>query len=175
MTYPEAWKDSCYTGFIGCDLLVRDNGEVLVFDSYNYASLPEEFIYDIIHHVSSTTDQWTLATHSNRPVSTLYPIRLRIQSPGNNCTEQVKRLDESIELGEAGVRLFEEGQIAAALSKWDESIARFPESVEYRVWRGAAHVEENNFEAACPDLKMVKAVLGNSGYDDLLPLICRGE
>jgi TonB family protein len=173
MKYPEVWKDSCYTGFIGCDLLVRGNGQVLVFESYNYANLPEEFIYDIIHQVSRTTDQWTIATHSNRPVSTLYPIRLRIQSPDNSCTQQGRLLEESIQLGEAGVKLFQEGQSAAALAKWDEAIARFPKSVEYRVWRGAAQVEENNFEAACPDLMMVKAVLGSSGYDDLLPLICR--
>lgn len=174
LTYPPEWIDSCAVGIIACDILIRANGQAVILESYNYSSLPEDFIFDIIHHVARTSEQWTVATHTDQPVSAVYSARFQITPPNNACTQETKALDKSLSLGEEGIVLYnEKEQPEAALAKWDEAILTFPESVEFRMWRGAAHIQANNFEAACPDLKMVKAVLGNSGYDELLPLICR--
>ena len=171
--YPAQWADSCLVGAISCDVLIRANKQAIVMDSYNYAGLPDDFLFEVVRLIARTSGQWTPAIHTGREVGAIYPIRVTFEPPGGSCVEQVRRMQQSIQLGEEAAGLYEAEKAEEAIAKWTAAIEAFPESVEFRIWRGAAYVESNEFEMACPDLQAVKSALGKTGYDNLLPLICQ--
>jgi len=173
LKYPESGLDSCEVGAIACDVLIRKNGQAIVMSMHNYSGLNQDFEFEVIRVASKTTDQWNIAQLDGQPVAVVYPLRFSFRPTSGDCLEKATAFDQATILADEGVQLYNSGNKEEAYNKWAESIERFPKSVEVNFFRGQAYLDEENFEGACADFKAVKKVLGNSGYDSLLPIICK--
>ncbi len=172
MQYPASGLDSCEVGDIAAELLIRRNGEAIVMSTYNYAGLSLDFEFEVARLATRTTDQWNIAQLDGKEVDVLYPVRFSFK-PEDTCATKAKIYEAAKLLGNEGLALYNEGKVDEALAKWDESLKAYPQSVEVNYWRGQAYLEANKLEEACADFKRVKEVLGSSGYDNLLPFICK--
>jgi len=173
LKYPVSGIDSCEVGAIACELLVRKNGQAVVATMYNYSGLSDDFVFEAIRVASSTSGQWNVGQLNGENVAVLYPLRLTFRPKNGVCSETVDNFDAATKLANEGFVLYNSGEAESAYAKWTEAIERFPKSVEYQFFRGQAFLQDSKLEEACLDLTAVKAVLGSSGYDDLLPFICK--
>lgn len=173
LKYPKSGLDSCETGAIACELLIRKNGQAIVSSMYNYSNLNDDFVFEAIRVASATSGQWNIAQLDGENVAVLYPIRLTFRPESSTCGQPVEAFDTASKLSDEGVQLYNSGETAAAYAKWTTAIETFPPSVEYRFFRGQAYLQDGKLKEACLDLSAVKSVLGSSGYDSLLPLICK--
>jgi len=173
LKYPSSGLDSCEVGVIACELLIRKNGQAVVSSMYNYSNLNDDFIFEAIRVASSTSGQWNIGQLNGEDVAVLYPIRMTFQPANAPCTNTVESFNTANKLSQEGVELYNTGEKDSAYAKWSSAIETYPKSVEYKFFRGQAYLQDNKFKEACLDLTDVKAVLGSSGYDELLPLICK--
>jgi len=139
---------------------------------YNYSGLNQDFEFEVIRVASKTSYQWNLAQLDSQDVATTYSLRFVFRPEAGSCAAVVESFDSASKLGDEGADLYNSGKKEEAFVKWAEAIEEYPKSVEVNFWRGQAYLNEENFAGACADFQRVKAVLGNSGYDSLLPIIC---
>lgn len=173
LKYPSSGLDSCQVGVIACELLIRKNGQAIALSMYNYSNLNDDFVFEAIRVVSSTSGKWNIAQLNGEDVAVPYPVRLTFRPANAPCLESVEAFEQANKMSEEGVDLYNAGETESAYTKWTAAIELFPQSVEYQFFRGQAYLQDNKMEEACLDLTAVKAVLGSSGYDELLPLICK--
>ena len=173
LIYPDKWKDSCRIGRVELQLLVRKNGDVRILDMIDYNDLGFDFWYAAIDAGTSTLGQWDVATYEGRPVSAAYEVSLPFKPEGAGCRTVIDNYEAANTLAEEGAQLFNEGEKDAGLEKLSQAVELLPNDANFRIMRGQAYLDLNEFDKACEDLRTARNIALIDWYDGVLPIICK--
>ncbi|MCB0642647.1 MAG: energy transducer TonB [Phaeodactylibacter sp.] len=173
LVYPDFAKDSCWVGDMDVSILVQPSGLVKVLDVKDYNNLGFDFQFEAIKAATSTFGMWQPAVYEGRQVPAAYDVNLTFYPNQNACATRIADYDRAIDMADAGLDLFNEGEKEKGIDQMSKAIELFPENANFRYMRGQAFLTENRLEEACADFLVVRAVLNTSYVDDILPLICK--
>jgi TonB family protein len=172
LEYPAEYADSCKTGLIEMELLVRGNGTVSVASQLDFNNLGLDFQWQAIRLGNQTAGQWQPAGFGGKPVSTLVPVRALFKSAKASCATANARFDKAMVLTNEGLELQDNEKLTEALAKWNEALALHPGNTEILYYRGSALFGQNKREEACADYNAVKAILGITWFEPVRKLVC---
>lgn len=173
--YPEAAEDSCRTGQLDIQILVRPNGRVDVQDIIDYNDLGTDFTFEAINVVTSSIGQWSPGEYNGKKVISAYDLSFAFAPTSEGCQETVAAYNEAVNLMNEGQMLVQDSlTIDAGLAKMDLAVEAFPADGRFRILRGQTRMDNNILEGACEDLRLAKDIALIDWFDGVLPLICRG-
>lgn len=173
LSYPEAYKDTCLIGYMDVRLLVQPNGVVKTLEVTDYCNLGLDYQLEILNLTTSMFGKWEPSTYEGRPVPASVDLRLLFSPPNATaCQSMIDNFNKANATINAGVTLYNEGEIEAGFEKMDQAIELFPNNGELLMTRGQIMVDENRYQEACEDLTKAKAIMGNNNLDQLLLIIC---
>lgn len=173
LVYPDNWKDSCRIGRVELQLLIRKNGDVRILDMIDYNDLGFDFWYAAIDAATSTLGKWDVATYEGRPVSAAYEVSLPFKPEGAGCRTVIDNYEAANAMAEEGAKLFNEGEKDAGLEKLSQAVELLPNDANFRIMRGQAYLDLNQFDKACEDLRIARNIALIDWYNGVLPVICK--
>ncbi|MEM6769986.1 MAG: energy transducer TonB [Bacteroidota bacterium] len=173
--YPESGQDSCLTGQMDIQILVRPDGRVDVQDIIDYNDLGTDFTFETISVVTSSFGQWTPAEYEGKAVTAAYDLSFVFAPTNEACQTTVAAYNDAINaMNEGQVLLQDTTTIDEGLAKMDLAIEAFPADGRFRILRGQARMDNNRLDGACEDLRLAKSIALINWFDGILPLICQG-
>jgi TonB family protein len=173
LVYPDNWKDSCRIGRIELQLLIRKDGDVRILDMIDYNDLGFDFWYAAIDAGTSTLGKWDMATYEGRQVTAAYEVNLPFKPEEAGCRTVIDNYEAANALAEEGAQLFNGGEKDAGIEKLSQAIELLPNDANIRIMRGQAHLDLNQFDQACEDLRIARNIALIDWYDGVLPIICK--
>ena len=172
--YPKIGEDSCSTGQMDVQILVRPDNTVSVQDIIDYNDLGTDFIFEATKAATQSFGQWSPAEYNDRPVTAAYDISFTFAPESEGCKETLQNYNKAIQLiGEGQALTQDSTTLDAGLLKMDEAVSLFPEDGRFRILRGQARLDNNLLDGACEDLSLAREIALINWYDGILPLICR--
>jgi TonB family protein len=172
--YPDIPQDSCATGQLDIQLIIRPNGLVDVNDIIDYNDLGVDFTGQAIDAVTGSFGKWIAAEYEGKKVATAFDISYNFSPTDPGCQyivddyERALTLMQEAELLVRDTTTFEQG-----IEKMSEAIELFPRDGRFRILRGQALLDNNRLTEACEDLTLAKQITLVDWYDSVLPLLCR--
>ena len=174
LTYPDIDQDSCATGQLDIQLIIRPNGLVEVNDIIDYNDLGLDFTSRAIDVATGSYGKWKAAEYQGRKVSSAYDVSVTFAPTDPGCAYRVEEYNQAVQLMEEGRQLATDSlTLDEGLSKMGEAIELFPRDGRFRILRGQARMDNNLLSGACEDLSLAKQIAIIDWYDSVLPLICR--
>lgn len=173
LTYPTSAEDSCKVGYMDVQLLVRADGIVQSLNVVDYFNLGLDYQFEIINLTGKMLDKWEVATYQNRKVPTSVELRLPFLPEAVGCKANIDRYNKANAIANEGINLIEDEKVEEGIAKLSEALEITPENADYRSLRAEYYVELGNFEEACQELLQLKATLGKTAFDSMLPIICQ--
>lgn len=175
INYPKSGEDSCRTGQLDIQILVRPDGRVDVQDILDYNDLGTDFTFEAINVVTSSIGKWSPAEYEGKKVTSAYDLSFSFAPTTEGCKETVAAYNEAINsINEGQVLLQDTLTIDEGLAKLDLAVEAFPADGRFRILRGQARMDNNRLDGACEDLRLAKQIALIDWFDGVLPLICRG-
>ncbi|MTB52984.1 TonB family protein [Lewinella sp. W8] len=172
--YPAVGEDSCSTGQMDVQILVRPDNTVSVQDIIDYNDLGTDFIFAATKAATQSFGQWSPAEYNGRPVTAAYDISFTFAPESAACRETLDNYTKAVQMIAEGQLLTQDSTtLDAGLLKMDEAVALFPMDGRFRILRGQARLDNNRLMGACEDLSLAKEIALINWYDGILPLICR--
>jgi TonB family protein len=171
--YPESGIDSCLVGDIDVQIKVDRGGGVSVLDMTDYCNLGFDFWFASTNAVTSTYGQWMVATYKNNPVPAVYEVTLPFRPEAASCKQTVADYKKANDLAAEAVNLYNEKKDQEAIQKLTEAITAFDKNASYYYLRGQIHINNNQFNEACEDLRKAKEIAQLSDFDSVLSVICK--
>lgn len=171
--YPESGIDSCLVGDIDVQIKVDRGGGVSVLDMTDYCNLGFDFWFASTNAVTSTYGQWMVATYKNNPVPAVYEVTLPFRPEAASCKQTVADYKKANDLAAEAVNLYNEKKDQEAVQKLTEAITAFDKNASYYYLRGQIHINNNQFNEACEDLRKAKEIAQLSDFDSVLSVICK--
>ncbi|MBB4078573.1 TonB family protein [Lewinella aquimaris] len=176
ITYPDIEQDSCATGQLDMQLIVKPDGLVSVNDIIDYNDLGIEFTTKAIDAATGSFGQWIAAEYEGRKVSSAYDVSFTFAPTDPGCQYIIENYNEALTtMQEAQLLVRDSTSLDAGLEKMNRAIELFPRDGRFRVLRGQALLDNNRLAEACTDLTLAKEIALIDWYDSVLPLICREE
>ena len=175
LKYPEKAKGSCKIGELELQILIAKDGRIFLADLLDYGDLGIDFWYEAIAVLNKYTVDWEPAVFEGKKVTSLYAFRVRFDPPGESCVNRIAEFDKAKALSAEAEQLFEAGDGAAAIEKWNSAIGLFPDNAEFLSYRGQANMDAGNLAAACADFTAVKNIMWVTWYEQLLPILCASK
>lgn len=172
LVYPPAYLDSCKTGIIETDLIIRANGSIEIDNQLDFSALGSDFQWQAIRLINRTAPYWTPAQYGGKPVTTTVPLRTLFKSDQPKCKAANERFDQAMVLANEGAQQSDLGAASKALEKWNEALALAPHSTELLYYRGSTLLALDRREEACADFNQVKSILGITWFESLRRLVC---
>lgn len=172
LSYPSAYADSCKTGVMEMELLIRDDGSLEVGSQIDFNNLGPDFQWEALRLVNRTEGLWTPAQYDGKPVTTSLPLRVLFKSDKPGCAAANARFDRATLLAEEGATLLEQNKADEAIQKWTESLALQPNNTEWLYYRGTALLNTGRRDEACQDYNRVKQILGITWFEQIRRLVC---
>ncbi|NJB84643.1 TonB family protein [Lewinella marina] len=174
LTYPDIPQDSCATGQLDMQLLVKPNGLVEVHDIIDYNDLGLDFTSKAIDVATGSYGQWIAAEYEGRKVTSAYDVSVTFAPTDPGCGYIIDQYNEALALmQDAQVLVRDSTKAAEGLEKMDRAVELFPRDGRFRILRGQARLDNNQLGGACEDLTLAKQIALVDWYDSVLPLICR--
>jgi len=175
LDYPDEGNDSCRVGVVDISLLVKPDGNVKILDVTDYNNLGFDFWYEASESATSTMGGWIPAVYKGRKVPAAYELSLNFTPTADHCKRVVENYDRASALADEGMQLFNNEQQEAGVAKLTEAIELFPDDANFLYLRGQAYLAMDRFDEACADLTKARDISLENWYDELLPVICRGQ
>lgn len=173
LKYPSFAYDSCWVGDMDVSILIYPDASIKVLDTKDYNNLGFDFQFEAIQVTTATDGRWEPGRFEGRAVPAVYEFNLAFYSDNPACRLVISDYKRANQLADEGLELFNQGEKEQGMAKMTEAVELFPENANFRYIRGQAYLSENQLDAACKDLQMVKQVLFTSFVDELLPVICK--
>ena len=175
LKYPEEGNDSCSIGQIDVQIMVRPDGYVKVLDVTDYSDLGGEFLFQAIYTAVSTMYKWEPAVYKEKAVPASIDLNFRFTPQSASCKTVVSNYEKANQLAEEGMALYNDGKQDEGIAKLTEAVDMFPGNANFRYLRGNAFLNANRLTEACSDLTFVRSTIYVDWFDNILPLICRGQ
>jgi tetratricopeptide (TPR) repeat protein len=172
LKYPAVWRDSCKTGVIEMELLVRRNGDVNVENVLDFSNLGLDFQWEAMRLVNRMDSQWTPAQFEGKAVTATIPLRVMFKSDARICTAANDRFDRAMLLADEGANLLAQEKTDEAIAKWTEALQLQPDNCELLYYRGTAYVNQNKRTEACADYNRIKSILGVTWFEGIRRVVC---
>ncbi len=172
LAYPDSGSDSCLIGDIEVKLKIDRDGTVEVLELVDLNNLGFDFWMAATDAVTSTIGKWKIATFEGKNVPTAIDLTLPFRPSAEACQERVTSYGEAVELANAGIQQYNEGDEEGGLAKLTEVIEAWPDRPEFLFMRGQAFLNQNSFVEACADLTKAQEIALVNWYDNVLPIIC---
>ena len=157
LKYPKAFADSCSTGSMVAQVFISKEGYLQMGEIFDYSGLGFDFQFELIQLLNATSGQWTAASFEGKKVNAVYTIRAVFSPKAAACAQVAESYSAANELARQGEELYLDGKMEEAIAAWTKAIAAFPDNGEFRLQRGQALVEQNNFGAdTCEDLSIAR-------------------
>lgn len=172
LRYPATWRDSCKTGIIEMELLVRKNADVNVENVLDFGNLGLDFQWEAMRLANRMDGQWTPATFEGRAVTATIPLRVMFKSDARQCATANDRFDQAMLLADEGANLLAQEKTDEAIAKWTEALKLQPDNCEILYYRGTAYVNQNKRNEACADYNRIKSILGVTWFEGIRRVVC---
>ena len=174
LTYPDIPQDSCATGQLDMQLIIRPNGLVEVNDIIDYNDLGLDFTSKAIDVATGSYGKWIAAEYQGRKVASAYDVSVTFAPTDPGCEYVINDYNAALQLMQDAQSLVADSTtLDAGLAKMSEAIEMFPRDGRFRILRGQARLDHNLLAGACEDLRLAKEIALVDWYDSVLPLICR--
>ena len=174
LRYPEAGNDSCRTGQLDVQLLIRPGGGVSVQDIIDYNDLGIEFTGAAIDVSTASFGKWRPAEYEGRAVISALDVPMIMLPTKDSCATTAAAYRTALEAAERGSLLVQDStQYAAGITALTQAVDAFPRDARFRILRGQAQLDANELAEACTDLRIGREESGLDWYDSVLQLICR--
>jgi TonB family protein len=174
VAYPKVGEDSCSTGQMDVQILVRPDNTVSVQDIIDYNDLGTDFIFEATKAATQSFGQRSPAEYDGRVVTAAYDISFTFAPESEACQETLQNYNQAIQLMAEGQVLTKDStRVDEGFLKMDEAVSMFPQDGRFRILRGQARLDNNLLTGACEDLSLAKEIALINWYDGILPLICR--
>lgn len=172
--YPSIGEDSCRTGQMDVQILVRPDNTVSVQDIIDYSDLGTDFIFEATRAATQSFGKWSVAEYNGRPVTAAYDISFTFAPESEACQETLQAYNQALQLmGEGQVLAQDSTSLKEGFLKMDQAVEMFPKDGRFRIFRGQTRLDNNLLVGACEDLSLAKEITLIDWYDGILPLICR--
>ena len=175
LKYPTSEAGSCKVGEIELQILIAKDGRTYLADILDYSDLGIHFWYEAIAVLNQHLGSWEPAIFEGKTVNTMFAFRVRFDPPEANCANRIEEFNRAFTISAEAAQLYESGESAAAIEKWNQAIGLAPDNAELLSYRGQAHMDAGNLAEACADFTSVKRILWVTWYESLLPLLCKAE
>ncbi|MEL7163785.1 MAG: hypothetical protein AAFN92_23705, partial [Bacteroidota bacterium] len=174
ISYPTVGEDSCLTGQLDIQVLVRPDGSVAVQDIIDYNDLGPDFTFEATSAVTNSYGQWSPAEYEGKVVTAPYDVSFSFAPESEACAEVVTNYNEAVNLMNEGQQLAQDTlTLADGLAKMDTAVELFPQDGRFRIVRGQTRMDNNLLTEACEDLTLAKRLTLVDWFDAILPLLCR--
>lgn len=174
--YPDIPQDSCATGQLDIQLIVRPNGLIEVNDIIDYNDLGVAFSSRAIDAATGSFGQWIPAEYEGRKVTSAFDVSYNFTPTDPGCAYVVDDYVAALTtMQEAQLLVRDSTTLDAGLEQMSQVIKRFPRDGRFRILRGQALLDNNRLTRACEDLRLAKQIALVDWYDSVLPLLCREE
>ncbi|WP_116125785.1 energy transducer TonB [Lewinella sp. IMCC34183] len=174
LTYPNIPQDSCATGQLDMQLIIKPNGLVEVNDITDYNDLGLDFTSKAIDVATGSYGKWVAAEYQGRKVASAYDVSVTFAPTDPGCAYLIEDYNRALALmQEAQLLTADSTSLEAGLGKMDEAVDLFPRDGRFRILRGQTRLDNNLLAGACEDLSLAKEIALIDWYDAILPLICR--
>lgn len=172
LVYPPDHRDSCKTGIIETDLIIRPNGSIEIAGQVDFSALGMDFQWQAIRLLNSTTGMWMPAQYQGLSVATTVPLRTLFKSDQAKCETANAQFDQAMLLANEAAELVDQGSLDKALEKWNQALVLTPNNTELLYYRGSAFLSMDRREEACADFNLVKSLLKMTWFESLRRLVC---
>ncbi|THH40012.1 energy transducer TonB [Neolewinella litorea] len=174
LTYPDIPQDSCATGQLDVQLLIKPNGMVEVNDIIDYNDLGLAFTSKAIDVATGSYGKWIAAEYEGRKVASAYDVSVTYAPTDPGCQYVLNNYNEALNLMQEAQGLVRDStKVGEGLAKMDRAVELFPRDGRFRILRGQVRLDNNQLTGACEDLRLAKQIALIDWYDSVLPLICR--
>jgi TonB family protein len=172
LDYPSEYRDSCKTGIIEMNVLLRGDRTLSVLNSLDFSGLGLDFQWEATRMIKKTIGQWIPARYQDKPVSTVFPLRALFKSDKATCKTANDVFERALLLSEEAAALVEQQKSEEAIKKWNEAIALQPYNTELIYYRGTALMNLNRREEACVDYNKIYQLLGITWFESIRKIMC---
>ncbi len=174
LTYPDIVQDSCATGQLDIQLIIKPNGLIEVNDIIDYNDLGLDFTSQAIDVATGSYGKWAPAEYEGRKVASAYDVSVTFAPTDPGCDYVIEEYNQALGLMQEAQPLVADSlTLEAGLVKMDRAVELFPRDGRFRILRGQARLDNNLLSGACEDLSLAREIALIDWYDSVLPLICR--
>jgi tetratricopeptide (TPR) repeat protein len=172
LQYPKPLKSTCKVGVMELSVLINANGKAEIENIIDFNQLGYEYQWEATMLIHRTVGMWTPAKFKNESVASIFPMRVLFKSDDAACATANKAFDRATITAAEGEALYNTEKYTEAIAKYTEALALHPNNAEYLYFRGSAHANCRNKEAACADYQEVKKMLGIIWFEQVYSLLC---
>ncbi len=175
LEYPKIANDSCLVGAFDVQILVNPDGVVKVLNLTDYNNLGFDFWSAVSDVVTSTIGKWKPATYQGRNVPAAFDLTLNFTPQAEHCKAIVSDYEKALQLANDGVAAFNEGNTEEGIGLLSQAVDLFPENGSFRLMRGQAYLDMQQYPEACEDLTKAQEIALIDWFKGILPVICKKE